>query len=237
MHSSRSPSSIEMVAAESATMAFLKAASPASDLPDDCASLPRSESPLDTADASSLATSLSSTSSSSSSLPKMATFTVAPQPRKKMPPKARRAIETTCPLRGCSPLPIKGPRSALRHFESPHHREMFEKLFDSAESYAATIADNSTASSNDFECVDANSTCIIHEHNSATSSNLANCRDLHYFYNDEHYKYVVWIAETGYHHEFAKTHRNGVHDLIAFDALVTNSICSPSDSSNEPNLA
>ncbi|KAK9385523.1 hypothetical protein V1515DRAFT_607708 [Lipomyces mesembrius] len=226
MRASRSPSSIEMVAAESATMAFLKAASPASDLPDDCASLPRSESPLDTAaDALSLATSRSSTSSSSSSLPKMATFTVIPPPRRKTPPKTRRAVETTCPLRGCSPLPIKGPRSALRHFESPHHRDMFEKLLDSAENFAATIADNSTASSNNFECVTANSTCMIHEHSSATSSKLANCRDLHYFYNDEHYKYVVWIAETGYHHEFAKTHRNGVRDLIAFDALVTNSIC------------
>ncbi|KAK9358352.1 hypothetical protein V1504DRAFT_461365 [Lipomyces starkeyi] len=228
MRASRSPSSIEMVVAESATMAFLKAASPAPDLPDDCTSLPRSESPLDTADASSLATSLSSTSSSSSSsscLPKMATFTVVPLPRRKTPPKPRRAVETTCPLRGCSPLPIKGPRSALRHFESPHHREMFEKLLDCAENYAATIADNSRASSNNFECVATNSTCTLNEHNSPTPSNLANCRDLHYFYNDEHYKYVVWIAETGYHHEFAKTHRNGVRDLIAFDALVTNSIC------------
>ncbi|KAK9238635.1 hypothetical protein V1525DRAFT_400597 [Lipomyces kononenkoae] len=227
MTASHSQSVIEMVAAESATMAFLKAVSPASDLADDCASFSRPESPLDTGEGSSIATSLScmssSSSSSSTSLPKMATFTIIPAAKKKQPARARRAVETTCPIRGCLPLPIKGPRSALRHFESLHHREMFDKLLEDSDNDPETSADNSTAAT-PFDSIVATGTGSVDEHNSANTSNLDNCQDLRYFYNEDHYKYMVWIAETGYHHEFAKTHRNGVRDLIAYDALIASSL-------------
>ncbi|KAJ8099607.1 hypothetical protein POJ06DRAFT_113254 [Lipomyces tetrasporus] len=227
MNASRSQSAIEMVAAESATMAFLKAASPGSDLSDERTSLSRSESPLDIAEESSLATSLSSTSISSSSLPKMARFAVvptqSPKKKKKTNPGARRSVETTCPLTGCSPLPIKGPRSALRHFESHHHQEMFSKLLDHPEMDAGVVADNLTASKHNGESVIKNGTCTVEGPTSAKTINLPDL-PLPYFYNNEHYKYILWIAATGYHHEFAKTHRNGVRDLIAFDALMTISV-------------
>ncbi|KAK9320453.1 hypothetical protein V1517DRAFT_208504 [Lipomyces orientalis] len=225
MNASRSQSTIEMVAAESATMAFLKAASPGSDLSDERASLSRSESPLDTAEKSSLAISLSSSSTSSSSLPKMARFAVvpaeSPKKKKKTSPGARRSVETTCPLAGCSPLPIKGPRSALRHFESPHHKEMFCRLLDHSETDAGIAAETMTASKHNDGS--KNSTSTVEGPTSAKTVNIPDL-PLPYFYNNEHYKYILWIAATGYHHEFAKTHSNGVRDLIAFDALMTTSV-------------
>ncbi|KAK9370351.1 hypothetical protein V1509DRAFT_617512 [Lipomyces kononenkoae] len=152
----------------------------------------------------------------------MATFTVMPPPKKKTRSRGRPvAVETTCPILGCSPLPIKGPRSALRHFESLHHREMFDKLLDNSDNDPETSGDNLTARSM-FDDMVASGTSSVDENNSADTSKLGNCQDLRYFYNEGHYKYIVWIAETGYTHEFAKTHRNGVRDLIAFDALTTN---------------